>query len=333
MTRFLLIPMVLSLAVVGCRQSPETPLSQASGYVEATDIEIASKVPGRVLSVAAREGERVDAGTAVITLSGEDLDRQQARLEAERAHAQAQLRLVRAGARVEDVAQAEAQLAAAQAEWRAAVEEREAAVSDATRFRRLADDRAGSVKASDDAAARARVAAARVDAVGDRVKVAEAQLQRVRAGARAEEVAAAAARVAVVETQLRTLQTERADLVLTAPASGVVTSRPIEPGEVVAPRVPLMTLVDLDHAWVTAYVEEPRIGEITIGSTARVVTDGGTTLEGRIAFIASRAEFTPRNVQTMAERARLVYRVRVTVDNRAGILKPGMPVTVSWGPQ
>lgn len=333
MTRFLLIPMVLSLAVVGCRQSPETPPAQASGYVEATDIEIASKVPGRVLSVAAREGERVDAGTVVITLSDEDLDRQQARLEAERAHAQAQLRLVRAGARVEDVAQAEAQLAAAQAEWRAAVEEREAAVSDATRFRRLADDRAGSVKASDDAAARARVAAARVDAVGDRVKVAEAQLQRVRAGARAEEVAAAAARVAVVETQLRTLQTERADLVLTAPASGVVTSRPIEPGEVVAPRVPLMTLVDLDHAWVTAYVEEPRIGEITIGSAARVVTDGGTTLEGRIAFIASRAEFTPRNVQTMAERARLVYRVRVTVDNRAGTLKPGMPVTVSWGPQ
>lgn len=333
MTRYLVLALGVALALPACRPSPTTQSPQASGYVEATDVQIAAKGPGRILTVAVREGDRVEAGQTLVTLSAEDLDRQEQRLGAERAQAVAQLRLVQAGARSEDVAQAAATVAAVQADWRAAVEERDAAIADAARFRRLADDRAGSLKASDDAAARQRVAEARVQAVADRVTAAQAQLARVRAGARDEEVAAAAARVAVLDTHLRTLQAERGDLVLTAPAAGVVTARTAEPGEVVAPRVPLVTLVDLDHAWVTAYVEEPRIGEVILGAPARVTTDGGAVLDGRVAFVSPRAEFTPRNVQTAAERARLVYRVRITVDNRAGTLKPGMPVTVAWGPQ
>jgi HlyD family secretion protein len=301
--------------------------------VEATDIQVASKLPGRVVAVRVREGDRVEPEQPLVALSSEDLDRQQQRIEAERAQAQAQLRLVRAAARPEDVAQAEAAVAAAQGDLRAVVEERDAAAADAVRFRRLADDRAGSVKASDDATARQRVAEARVQAVADRVTVAKAQLARVQAGARAEEVAAAAARVSVLDAQLAILKAERTDLIMTAPAAGIVTARSVEPGEIVAPRVPLVTLVDLDHAWVTAYVEEPRIGDVKLGSAARVTTDGGAALDGTVAFVSPRAEFTPRNVQTAAERARLVYRVRVTVDNRAGTLKPGMPVTVTWGPQ
>ena len=89
--------------------------------------------------------------------------------------------------------------------------------------------------------------------------------------------------------------------------------------------------MDLDDAWVNAYVEETVVPTLKIGQAVTVATDAADRLPGVIAFIAPRAEFTPRNVQTATERARLVYRVKVTVDNSKGILKPGMPVDVELG--
>jgi HlyD family secretion protein len=118
---------------------------------------------------------------------------------------------------------------------------------------------------------------------------------------------------------------------MTAPAGGVVTSRLVEPGELVAAGTPVAVILDLDHAWVNAYVEEPTVPSLRIDQAVTVVTDGGDRLPGRISVIGSHAEFTPRNVQTAAERAKLVYRVKVTVDNAAGVLKPGMPVEVEMG--
>jgi HlyD family secretion protein len=90
-------------------------------------------------------------------------------------------------------------------------------------------------------------------------------------------------------------------------------------------------LIDLDRAWVNAYVEEPLVPDLRLGQAASVMTDAGDELPGRVTFISPRAEFTPRNVQTSEERAKLVYRVKVTVDNRQGILKPGMPAEVRFG--
>src|SRR5262249_9121547 len=116
--------------------------------------------------------------------------------------------------------------------------------------------------------------------------------------------------------------------VVLSPTAGVVMSRLVEPGELVAPGVPLAVIVDLDHAWVNAYVEEPLVPSLKIDQAVSIVTDGGQQLSGRVAFIAPRAEFTPRNVQTANERAKLVYRTKIAVDNQAGVLKPGMPVEV-----
>ena len=92
-----------------------------------------------------------------------------------------------------------------------------------------------------------------------------------------------------------------------------------------------MLLVDLERAWASAYVEAPLVPALKLDQAATVVTDRGDRLPGRISFIASKEEFTPRNVQTSAERAKLVYRVKVTVDNRQGVLKVGMPVEVEFG--
>lgn len=316
---------------VACGGQTGDAVPHASGYVEATDIRVASKVAGRVLAVEVTEGQRVTAGQVLIRLSTTDANLALTRLQAERAQADAQLRLLRAGSRAEDITQAEAQAAAAESERAAVATELAAARVDADRFEQLVQKRAGSEKQRDDAVVRRTLAESRLKAAEDRVAAARAQVARLTAGARSQEVDAARARIAAVDAQIATLDNDVAEAIVTASADGVVSSRLVEPGELVAPRVPLLVIVDLDRAWATAYVEEPRVGAITIGQGATVLTDGGDRLAGTVTFVSPRAEFTPRNVQTASERAKLVYRVKVSVDNRAGILKPGMPVEVDFG--
>lgn len=316
---------------VACGGQTGDAVPHASGYVEATDIRVASKVAGRVLAVEVTEGQRVTAGQVLIRLSTTDANLALTRLQAERAQADAQLRLLRAGSRTEDITQAEAQAAAAESERAAVATELAAARVDADRFEQLVQKRAGSEKQRDDAVVRRTLAESRLKAAEDRVAAARAQVARLTAGARSQEVDAARARIAAVDAQIATLDNDVAEATVTASADGVVSSRLVEPGELVAPRVPLLVIVDLDRAWATAYVEEPRVGAITIGQSATVLTDGGDRLAGTVTFVSPRAEFTPRNVQTASERAKLVYRVKVSVDNRAGILKPGMPVEVDFG--
>ena len=95
----------------------------------------------------------------------------------------------------------------------------------------------------------------------------------------------------------------------------------------ISPRAPAIVVVDLDHAWADVFVPEPTVPQIKIGQPATVFTDaGGPGLTGTITYISPKAEFTPRNVQTAEERSKLVYRVRINVDNKDGVLKQGMPV-------
>jgi HlyD family secretion protein len=99
----------------------------------------------------------------------------------------------------------------------------------------------------------------------------------------------------------------------------------------VSPRAPVVVISDLDHAWANVYVDEPLVPNLRLGQAATLVTDAGQRLAGTITYISPRAEFTPRNVQTAEERSKLVYRVKVTVDNKDGVLKPGMPVEAEFG--
>ena len=333
----LVVSLLVLTVALACRREAQSTTPRASGYVEATEVRLASKVAGRVETVNAAEGRRVQPGDVLVTLSTTDADLALTRARAERAQADAQVRLLRAGARPEDIAQAEAQVAAAEGDRRAADAELRAAKTDETRFEQLLEKRAGAAKQRDDAVARRELADARLRAAGDRVSAAAATLNRLKAGARREEIEGAVARVSAIDAEIATLNQRRADATLTAPSAGIVTARLIEPGELVAPGAPLIVVSDLDHAWVNAYVEEPLVPALRIDQAVTVVTDAGGRLPGRIAFIAPTAEFTPRNVQTSAERAKLVYRTKVALDNREGVLKPGMPVEVQFtagtGPQ
>jgi HlyD family secretion protein len=299
---------------------------RASGYVEATEVRVAPEVGGRVLSLAVEEGDRVNAGAAIATLDTTDTELAIKRVEAERSQAVAQLRLLQAGARPEEIRQAGAQAESARADIAAAEAELQAASADLSRFEVLLAKNAGSRKQRDDAVTRRDVAAARVEAAKERSRAASEGVARLRAGARREEIAAAQARVETVDAQLASMRKTLVDARLTAPVTGIVTSRLVDPGELVAARTPVVVITDLDRAWANVYVDEPVVPRLALGQPITLVTDAGQRLEGKITFISPKAEFTPRNVQTAEERTKLVYRIKVTTDNRQGILKSGMPV-------
>ena len=327
MPQKILIASVMTLIAAGCAQPEPSNTLRVSGQVEATEVQVSAEVGGRILELAVNEGDRTAAGDVIARLDTRDIELQIARARADRAAAEAQVLLLLAGSRAEDIRQAEAQVDLAEAEVAAVTAELGAAEADLERFEALLEANAGSVKQRDDVAARVDVGRERERGARERVRGAREALARVRSGARPEEVEAARAAVRVVDAQIDVLEKGLQDAEVVAPVSGVVTQKLSDAGELVAPRVPLLVVTDLDNAWANVFVPEPSVPRLRLGQPATVFTDaGGDGLPGTVTFVSPRAEFTPRNVQTADERSKLVYRIKITVDNRAGVLKQGMPV-------
>jgi HlyD family secretion protein len=146
-------------------------------------------------------------------------------------------------------------------------------------------------------------------------------------GYRPEQVDQARARLQEAEEALSLARTRLGYATLFAPMDGVVLTENVEPGEFVAAGTPVITLGALDPVWLRAYIGETDLGRVKLGQAARVITDTypGKVYRGTVAFIAQDAEFTPKNVQTEKERAKLVYRIKITLPNPDQELKPGMP--------
>ena len=314
----------------GCAEPPPSNELRVSGHVEATEVRVAGQVGGRLVELRAAEGDRVAAGDVIGNLDTRDVELEIARAQAERATAEAQLRLVQTGARPEDVRQAEAQRGALQAELGVLDAELVAAEADRDRFESLLAADAGSRKQRDDAVARVNVLEQRARVVREQVRAAEQVVARLESGARVEEIEAARTRVASIDAQIAVLRKRVDDATVVSPAGGIVSQVLVEQGEFVAPMMPLLVVTDIDRAWANLFVPEPAVPRLTIGQDAQVFTDaGGAGLPGTVTFVSPQAEFTPRNVQTADERSLLVYRIKVAVDNREGVLKPGMPVDAS----
>jgi HlyD family secretion protein len=309
-----------------CASKPPPDRVRASGQVEATDVPVAAPVGGRVIQLGVDEGDRVNAGDPIATLDTADAQLGLGRARAERDQANAQLRLLRAGSRPEDIRQAEAQVAAAQADAGAAEVELASAEADVARFEALLASNSGSRKQRDDAVTRRDVAEKRVQASRDRIRAAAENAARLRAGSRPEEIDGARARIAAADVQIATWHKAIADATIVAPIAGIVTQTLIDVGELAAPRAPIVVVTDLDRAWANVYVDEPIVPRLRVGQPLTVLTDaGGAGIPGTIAVIAEKAEFTPRNVQTAKERVNLVFRVKLTVTRADDRLKPGMP--------
>lgn len=293
----------------------------ASGTVEATDAQLGFQVPGQVVSIVPREGDRVLAGQVLAQLDRAELEARRAQAEAQVDAARAMLTELERGAVREEIAQARAALAAAE-------ERREDAARDAARTRRLFEGGAVSREALDKDQTRLDVA------TSQRTQAAE-QLHQIQVGPREERKDAARAQIAQAEAAVRGVEASLSDTVITAPFDGVVTVRHREPGEIVPAGSPVLTLMDPGSRYVRIYIPENRIGAVRLGTGATIKADTfpNKTYPGQVSFIASEAEFTPKSVQTTEERVRLVYEVKVRVTGDPDFdLKPGLPADVTLTP-
>ncbi len=302
--------MLCSLLCVSCSFNTGKP--DGSGTIECTQVRIAPEVGGRLAALFFKEGDSVTNGQILATIEPLAFQLRRGEAVAALAQAQAQLDLMLAGSRDEDILRARAQVREAQSLA-------QTAATDGRRIETLFAQGSVTQKQRDDSASSAERAEASLAAT-------EQQLNRLVKGNRQEDIRAAQAAVDLAKARLAQADKALSDCTIYAPQTGIVTVKSVEPGEMVAAGTPLATVSRLDEVWLSLYIPEPRLADIVLGQKVTITVDGTTERhEGVITFISPEAEFTPRNVQTPDERVKLVYRIKVTLPNPKGFFKPGMP--------
>jgi len=284
-----------------------------SGNIEAHESLVSFKVAGRITELPVEEGQQVEQGALLAQL--EDADYKQ------------RVRMDEAGVRVRESDLALTLAGTREQEVKAAQQAMIDALADLEQ-KKLDSDRAQRLFAKDEVTAQERdLAATAVKRAEAIFKAAQQRYNEAVEGSRKEEIAIARANLNQASANLGLSQVNLDYTILRAPSAGVITVRQAELGEVVAPGSPVVTLADLDHIWLRAYIAETDLGRIHWGQEATVTTDTypGKQYRGRISFISSNAEFTPKSVQTNKERVTLVYRIKIDIDNPNHELKPGMP--------
>jgi HlyD family secretion protein len=285
----------LSFFAISCKRGSEP---QFSGTIEADEIRVASRHGGRVEMLGAWEGDSLTNGQLIVALDA-------AELQAQRDKAAALLAELKAGPRQEEIA-------ASMREWEAVVAELDFARVEAKRAKELLEQRAISESDRDRAVTRAisleRNAAA-----------AQSRYELLQAGTRQEQIAQAAAALAEIDARFREMR-------VVAPTNSVLEVLHVRKGDVLAPNQPIATLIVPQRIWVRVYVPQPMLGQLTLGEKVAVRVDSfpGREFAGTIEQINRAAEFTPRNVQTAAERIKQVFGIKIALENSEGLLRAGM---------
>jgi HlyD family secretion protein len=328
MKRRLIIPIALAVLVAGGwalytyvylpRARAGSGVLVLYGNVDVRQVNLAFKVPGRILSMAVDEGDRVRAGQAVATLDRRYFEDDLAMARAREGTQEANLAKLENGSRPEEIAQAHANVEVARS---------------AVAINRVTLDRqAVLVKAS--VASRQTYDAALAAAQQAEAQLAFAQqaLRLAEIGPRQEDIAAARAQLALEQANVTAAKLNLSDAELVAPSNGVITTRVRETGAIVNAGETVFTLTLDAPVWVRAYVGEADLGRIHPGMTATVTSDlpGGKAYRATVGFISPIAEFTPKSVETRELRTDLVYRLRVIVADPDEQLRQGMPVTVRF---
>lgn len=289
------------------------------GNVDLRQVSLAFNASERIVTLTAQEGDRVKAGQVLGQLDTRTLQLRIAQAEADIAAQQQVLLRLKNGSRPEEVAQARAQVEAAAADAELAQQQLERVQG----VRQSTAGRAASQQDLDAAQARRAVALAQLE-------TARKAQQLVVTGPRKEDVARAQAQLDAAQAALALLRHQLAESELRAPVDAVVRARLLEPGDMASPLRPALSLALTSPKWVRAYVAEPFLGRIRDGMPAslRIDSQPDQPLSGRVGFIASVAEFTPKTVQTEELRTSLVYELRIHTDDPSDRLRLGMPVTV-----
>jgi HlyD family secretion protein len=310
----------------------------ASGRIEGDEIVIAPKIAGRAVKVLKDRGEPVVTGDLLVRLSSEQIQaqldraRDQERYWRDRVQ-QAEIDLDYTAQQVPtDIGAAEARVATAQAR----IQEAEAVLTrnhqDFQRYQSLWERRVVPQQKLDDATANFRAAQANKGALDQELALAREQLRKAQllprtVASKRMELQSVKASLAAAQAAVREAQANLDDTVVYAPASGVILTREIEPGEVVNAGTPLFTMVDLNQLYLKVFINEPDIGKIRLGQEARIYVDAfpDRPFPAKVSRVSQRAEFTPKYVETREERVKLVFAVELRADNTQGFLKPGMP--------
>jgi HlyD family secretion protein len=317
----LLAAVALTAAITWWLVRPEKPADELIlyGNVDLRQVELPFNNSERIAEVLVQEGDHVRQGQVLARLETARLLAQVAEADAEVAGQHASVERLLHGSRPEEVALANANVLSAtadvvnaQKQW-----ERLTALSGRTGGRAMSQVDLDNAKAALD------VAAARLT-----VNQKTADLSRI--GPRIEDIDLGEAQLRAAEARLDFLHQEVKDADLLAPIDAVVRSRLMEPGEIATPQKPVLTLSITQPKWVRAYLSEPDLAKIRPGMAATVTADGFPNLKftGRVGFISSDAEFTPKSVETVELRSQLVYEIRVFVMDPSDDLRLGMPATV-----
>ena len=307
-------PIALTLLVLTACGGPGA--NEVRGTVEMDQVDVAPQMPGRVLRMLVNEGDHVALGDTIAVLGQADASAQVAVREARVAQAAAAVRDLKAGARPQEVARAQAELDAAEAEATRTATELE-------RARALVRDTVISRRDFDAAAAAARVAA-------ENRSAARNNLRLLQAGSRPAQIRAAEAELSQARADLAGTGSRLADLVLTSSINGVVLTRAAEPGEVLSAGMAAAIIGDTSRLYVRAYAPQRLLGQVKTGTHATVTPDGwdGNGVAATVTSIQPAAEFTPRVSLTQDERADLLFGVRLKLDSA---LPAGLWTVVRFG--
>lgn len=293
----------------------------ASGTMDATEIAASFRVPGILHSRPVEEGSRVKSGELLAALDERETVARLHQAEAAQQAAEARLKDLEQGYRPQEIAEARAQVEQARAN-RANLEE------EARRSEALFLGGAASEQRRDRDRTAAAVSAQQLSAAQERLKL-------LQSGYRPETINVARAQRDEALAAVEAARAAREDLQVKSPVEGVVTRTHAEVGETLGAGRPVATVTDISRPWLRVYIPENQIGKVRIGAAAKIKVDTfpDREFDGRVSYVSSQAEFTPKNVQTQEERVKLVFAVNVTLDNRDGTLKPGMPADVTITPQ
>lgn len=290
----------LAALLTGCNGNhrPQT----VSGTIETDEARLASRYGGRVERISAEEGEPLTNGQVIVELDA-------AELRARRDRAAALLAEFEAGPRAEEIA-------AAKADWEAQLAQLEFARAEAKRATELFEQKAISAAEFD-------LAVSRAAALDKSVTAAKNKYDMLVAGTRPEQIAQARAQLAELEAQLREMR-------VVAPTNCVLEVLHVRLGDVLAPNREVATVLFPDRTYARVYVPEPWLGHIRLADKVKVRVDAfpGRDFDGVVEFIGRVAEFTPRNVQTVEERVKQVFPVKVRICDPTGGLRAGMAVDV-----
>lgn len=303
---------LLTLGLLGCGNGHKGTI-EASGTLEAVEVRVSAKVPGQVDKLFVDEGSQVKTGDTLAILDHSTQEIQWRQANAGVALADAQYRLLVSGARPEDIQQAADALKQLESRFKLATD-------DYDRMKDLYSAKSITKKQYDDAESRYIIAKAQVNSARENLK-------KMQNFARPEDLEAAKARLDQAKANADLLRKQINDAYIVAPVSGTVTNKPVEVGELVGTGTAIVTISRLETLNLMIYVSDTELGKVKLGGSADIVIDTypNKTFPGHVIYISPVAEFTPKNVQTKEDRTKLVFGVKLEVENKDGILKAGMP--------